>query len=143
MFLSVYTKAFVYFMKRRKCKIRLSAPNPVISEDNVSLTDLRNIAETSSKKGSPKKFSNKPKIGLTVTSAIFLMFMPYNIEAFEIVTLEIKMFNPCYSEKILCFTVKELDFCKKSFENSVILPINAFYESSEEIIIYKRTMYDV
>jgi hypothetical protein len=130
MFLSVCTKAFVYFMRRRKCKIRLSAPNPVISEDNVSLTDLRNIAETSSKKG-------------IVTSAIFLMLMPYNIEAFEIVTLEIKMFNPCYSEKILCFTVKELDFCKKSFENSVILPINAFYESSEEIIIYKRTMYDV
>jgi hypothetical protein len=141
MFLSVCIIIFVYYM-RRKCKIRPSATNQDISEENVSLTEFKDIAENSSKKGSPKSFSKKPKIGLIVTSAIFLILMPYNIEAFEIITLEIKMFNPCYSEKIFNFTVNELDFCEKSFENSVIFPINEFRKSSEEIIIYKRTMYE-
>jgi hypothetical protein len=142
MFLSVCIIIFIYFMRRRKCKIRPSAPNQDISEDNVSLTDFKDIVETSSRKGSPKSFSKKPKIGLIVTSAIFLILMPYNIEAFEIITLEIKMFNPCYSEEIFNLTVKELDFCEKSFENSVIFPINEFCKSSEEIIIYKRNMYE-
>ncbi len=142
MFLSVCTVVFIYFMRRRKCKIRPSAPNPDNSEDSVSLTDFKDIAETSSKKGSLKSNSRKPKIGLMVTSAIFLIFMPYNSEASEIITLEIKIFNPCYSEKIFNFTVKELDFCEKSFENNVIFPINTFCKSSEEIIIYKKTMYE-
>jgi hypothetical protein len=109
MFLSVCIIIFVYYM-RRKCKIRPSATNQDISEENVSLTEFKDIAENSSKKGSPKSFSKKPKIGLIVTSAIFLILMPYNIEAFEIITLEIKMLNPCYSEKIFNFTVKELNF---------------------------------
>jgi hypothetical protein len=61
---------------------------------------------------SPNSFSKKPKIGLSVTSAIFLIFMPYNSEASEIITLETKTFNPCYSQKVFNFTVKELDFCE-------------------------------
>jgi hypothetical protein len=72
------------------------------------------------KKDSPESFSKKPKIGLIVTSAIFLIFMPYDREAFEIITLEIKMFNPCYSEKVFNFTIKELDYCENCFESSVI-----------------------
>ncbi len=58
------TVVFIYFMRRRKCKIRPSAPKQDISEDNVSLTDFKDNAEISSKKGSPKSFQRNRKLGL-------------------------------------------------------------------------------
>jgi hypothetical protein len=113
------------------------------NEENISLTDLKeqNPSQSKSTVHNNKIKSKKGKLGLIVSTALLLISLPPKAQAHKIIALELKIFNPCYTDKISNLTYKDTEWCEDNFLSSVIRPINDFCKSSEEILIYKRSIY--